>query len=245
MSEIKIQTNQCPQIKVQIFETEIDALLDSGASISVTNSTDLIDRYGLKILPSPIRICTADQTQYSCEGYANFPMTFRNVTKVVPVVVVPQVSRTFILGINFWNAFGIKPMMEGKEGLEDITEITQAQTAGETINELVHFFIHPVEVLPEIEKPPPDDSLDIPGLDLPEPSATTPETVETEHDLTSEERNRLTEVVRTFPCTTDGVLGRTTLLQHEINLREDDNHSTVAHRQFRQRWRRRFNGTKI
>lgn len=221
LSEIKIQTNQCPQVTIRIFETEIDALLDSGASICVTNSTDLVERYGLKILPSPIRICTADQTQYSCEGYVNFPITFRKVTRVVPVVVVPQVARNFILGINFWNAFGIKPMMEGEKGLEEITEITQSPATGETVNEIFHFFIHPVEALPVLEKPAPDESLDIPGLDLPEPSKTTPETVETEHELTSEERGHLAEVIRTFPCTADGVLGRTTLLQHEINLRED------------------------
>lgn len=89
------------------------------------------------------------------------------------------------------------------------------------VNEIFHFFIHPVEALPVLEKPAPDESLDIPGLDLPEPSKTTPDTVETEHELTSEERSHLAEVIRTFPCTADGVLGRTTLLEHEINLRED------------------------
>lgn len=32
--EVKIQTNQCPQVKVAIFGVEIDALLDSGAGIT-------------------------------------------------------------------------------------------------------------------------------------------------------------------------------------------------------------------
>lgn len=147
------------------------------------------------------------------------PITFRNVTKVVAVVIVPEITRTFILGINFWTTFGIKPMMQGEAGLEEIAEIT---TGGQDFpEELLHFFIHPVEALPAIEKPPPDESLDIPGIDLPEPSLTTPETIKTEHELSEKERKQLTDVIRTFPCTTEGRLGRTSLLQHEIVLQDD------------------------
>lgn len=198
----------------------MEALLDSGASISVTNSKDVVERYGLKILPSPIRICTADHTQYSCIGYANIPITFRDVTKVVSVVIVPEISRNLILGINFWKIFGIRPMMQGASGLEEVAEIGVLPNL-ETQQASFHFFIHPIDSLPVIEQTTPDDSLDISGLELPESSETTPETIETEHELTKQERKDLTEVVRLFPCTSDNFLGRTQLLQHEIILREE------------------------
>lgn len=196
----------------------MDALLDSGASISVMNSSKLIEQNGLKMLPSPIRVCTADQTQYSCSGYANLPVTFRGITRVISVVVVPEITRNLILGINFWNTFQIKPMMQGVAGLEEITEISASE---ELPTELFHFYIQPIETLPAIEKPPPDESLDIPGIDLPEPSKSTPETIETEHDLTEDERQELAKVVKLFPCTSDGHLGRTSLIEHEITLREE------------------------
>lgn len=56
---------------------------------------------------------------------------------------------------------------------------------------------------------------------MPEASKSTPESVETEHTLTVEERKELVDVIRTFACTTDKVLGRTSLIQHEINLKDN------------------------
>lgn len=217
--EIRIQTNRCPHIRVRIFDEEIESLLDSGASISVTNSKQLIESHGLKILASPIRICTADKTPYSCVGYANVPITFKEVTRVVAVVIVPEITRKLILGVNFWEAFKIKPMMIGTNGLEEVAELSITEDSFPS--DSFHFFVHPIDTLPIVGNTIPDESLDIPGLDLPGASVTTPETVETEHDLNPQERHELETIVRQFPCTTDNFLGRTTLLQHEIVLRED------------------------
>lgn len=220
LHEVRIQTGQCPQINVQIFETKVEALLDSGASISVMNSKQMVDRYGLKIINSPIQICTADRTKYSCIGYVNLPITFRNITKIISVVIVPEITRTLILGINFWEKFKIKPMIQGTYGLEEVTELT-IKSKLLIQHETFHFFVTPIETLPKIDQQIPDETLDIPELELPSASKTTPESVETEHTLTVEERSELVEVIRTFACTTDNVLGRTNLIHHEINLRED------------------------
>lgn len=183
-------------MRVDIFGVEFEALLDSGAGISVTNSTDLVDRHGLKLLPSPIKICTADKTQYSCTGYVNVPVKFKGITKVIALVVVPEISRELILGINFWKAFNIKPMIQNGSNFEEIALIQTANTAN-TQAETFHFFLHPIETLPTLGKLDPDESLDIPGLELPGPSQATPESIETEHELTPE-RALLTEVIREF-----------------------------------------------
>lgn len=41
---IRVSVTKCPHIHVHVFETEIDALLDSGAGISVINSSDIAER---------------------------------------------------------------------------------------------------------------------------------------------------------------------------------------------------------
>lgn len=109
---INIRNTTCPQIKVKVFETELEALLDSGAGISILNSLDIVNRYALRIQPASIRVTTADGSAYGCLGYVNVPYSFKGVTKVVPTLVVPEISRHLILGADFWKTFGIKPMID-------------------------------------------------------------------------------------------------------------------------------------
>lgn len=197
---------------VRIFDTDYDALLDSGASVCVTSVTNIAERNGLTMRESPIRIVTADKTVHKSLGYVQLPIEFNGITKVVPVLVVPQVCRRMILGYNFWKAFGIQPMMEGANGFEKIDTVSRENAELEVLD----FTILPIQSLPVIQKTDPDETLDIPALELPEPSKTTPETVETEHELQPEERAELTEAIKMFPCTTENRLGRTSLIQHEI-----------------------------
>lgn len=218
LCEIKIHTGSCPIVVVQIFNTSYEALLDSGASVCVTNVVDIAERHGLTLQPSPVKIVTADKTAHSCLGYVNLPMEFKGVTKIIPTLVVPQVTRELILGFNFWKLFGIQPMMQGEKGLEQVGT-TEPNLKSKTV-ETIQFSVLPIESFPIIKTTEPDESLDIPELELPEPSVTTPETVETEHDLSPTERAGLVECIKQFPCTTEGKLGRTTLIQHEIVLKE-------------------------
>ena len=83
---IRISVSQFPHIRVRIFDTEIDALLDSGAGVSVINSTELAEKHGLKILPAAVRVSTADGTDYSCLGYLNLPFSYKDVTRVIIVI---------------------------------------------------------------------------------------------------------------------------------------------------------------
>ncbi|XP_058827826.1 uncharacterized protein LOC131687751 [Topomyia yanbarensis] len=218
--EVRVQTESCPHVTVQIFDNNYDALLDSGASVSVTNIPDIAERNGLALQPSPLKIVTADKTVHESLGYVQLPIRFRGVTKILPTLVVPQVSRALILGYDFWKRFGIQPMVLGENGFE---QVNIAESTGQPSPEMdtLQVSILPIATLPALKQIEPDETLDIPALELPEASKTTPETVETEHELTTEERKQLAEVIRLFPCTTENRLGRTTLLQHEIVLREE------------------------
>ncbi|XP_058449045.1 uncharacterized protein LOC131429006 [Malaya genurostris] len=218
--EVRVQTESCPHISVKVFDTDYDALLDSGASVSVTNIKDIAKRNGLELEPSPLKIVTADKTVHESLGYVQLPIRFRGVTKIIPTLVVPQVSRALILGYDFWKRFGIQPMILGENGFEQISTIQEIDSAKPS-HETVQIPMLPITTLPVLQQGEPDETLDIPALELPEASRTTPETIETEHELTQGERIQLVEAIKLFPCTTENRLGRTSLLQHEIVLRDE------------------------
>lgn len=198
---------------MHVFETEIDALLDSGAGISVINSSDIAELYGLKILPAAVRVSTADGTEYKCSGYLNIPYTFKGITRVVPTIIVPQISRTLILGADFWESFRILPMIDVGNGPERIETLQVLKEP------YICFNIEPTGELPRVEDKEPDETLDIPTFD--EPNEPIPEEIETEHKLSESERCSLIETIKKFEFTSPGKLGRTDLIEHEIVLKDD------------------------
>ncbi|XP_055621960.1 uncharacterized protein LOC129765578 [Toxorhynchites rutilus septentrionalis] len=209
---ITINPSKCPHITVRVFDTEIEALLDSGAGVSVTNSSEFAIKYGLKILPAAIRVSTADGTAYKCLGYLNVPYTYKNMTRVIPTIIVPQISRKLILGTNFWEGFSIKPMIDMGYGLEKIETLDIGQTSQ------MCFTVEPTVEIPKIPEKE-DETLDFPTFDS--PAEPIPDEIETEHNLTTKERAQLITTIKQFAFTAPGKLGRTNLIQHEIILKED------------------------
>lgn len=210
---IKIETKKCPYLRVRVFDDEFTALLDSGAGISVINSLNLSLKYGMKLQPTRLRVSTADNTEYKCLGYLNIPYTYKNVTRVVPTVVVPEISKP-ILGCNFWRSFGITPMADLGNGPEPVGEFNM-------VEETIAFTLEPVGTLPELPTMEQDTTLDVPTFDIPEGrQEPTEETIEVEHELTEQQRQDLLAVVKQFEFTSSGKLGRTNLIEHEIVLKE-------------------------
>lgn len=237
---IKVNPNLCPKIRVSVLNTEIIALLDSGASISVLNSTKLIDKHRLKLFKATVVVSTADNTTHECIGYSNIPYTFAGITKVIPTIIVPQLSKTLILGMDFWNAFGIKPMIKCDNHL---AEVDLFDTTGQPlINCISHDQAGPSNseylepeiclkicsleltedetILNHTAKPENDESLDLPSLELPSDPEREIETIETEHELDEHQKKQLTEALKCFQWTSENKLGRTTLLEHEIEIIE-------------------------
>lgn len=58
----------------------------------------------------------------------------------------------------------------------------------------------------------------MPTLEIPNSTPQNPEDIQTEHQLTPVERQLLFEAVQTLPATTEGHLGRTHLIKHDIEL---------------------------
>lgn len=118
--EIRVNPSACPHIKVGILGTEIIALLDSGAGVSVMSDLNIVKSHGFKILNSNVKICTADDTEHTCLGYVNIPYTLANDTRVVPTLIVPGIKKPLILGMNFWKAFQIRPMISSNNRIEEL-----------------------------------------------------------------------------------------------------------------------------
>lgn len=87
---IRVSDTKYPHIRVQVNETEFEALLDSGAGTT-------------EVQPAAVRVGTADRTEYRCLGYLNIPFTYKGMTKVVHTIIVPQISRP-LSKLIFWRA---------------------------------------------------------------------------------------------------------------------------------------------
>lgn len=106
--QLNTYPHRCPHIVVRVLSEEIEGLADTGVSLSVISSVELIHKLGLKIHPANLQISTADGTPYNCLGYVNLPLSFNSVTHVLPVIVVPEMKKDLILGIDFLDRFGFR-----------------------------------------------------------------------------------------------------------------------------------------
>lgn len=212
------------------MEKEIEGLADTGAGITIINSRDLVEKLGLKIQKCSIRIKTADNTEYTCLGYANIPYTYGNQTCIVPTVIVPEVTKPLILGVDFLDRFNFQLMIP-----ENPTTLNSMQllsvSAEETNSPLLwadNFFSEEedavcfkIEPIAQEHFPEPvdfDESLEIPTIEIPATSLQSSIDIDTEHDLTAQQKQELFEAVRELPATNEGRLGRTRVLEHSIDL---------------------------
>lgn len=110
-----------PKINIDILGTNIRGLLDSGASITVLgrDADKLIAKW--KVKPKPIRILlkTADGKFHSCRKMAKLPIRFAGEKRYIRVFIAPNIDHDIVLGIDFWDAFGIRPaIFRGISSLE-------------------------------------------------------------------------------------------------------------------------------
>lgn len=223
--EFLVIPHKCPHIKVKIVNSEIDALLDSGAEISVLNSLDIVEIYNFKLHKTNITIDTAGKSNHKCIGFVNLPITFNNMTRVLRVYVVSDFTKTLILGVNFWEAFEIVPAMKMVNNRVKILKSSNygpkvdslfVDKNAENENEEVSLkFSKFAGLVTESQSDEEDFSLEIPTLDFQSMSV---EEIETEHVLDECERRNLLDAISNFSFSEDERIGRTQILAHEINL---------------------------
>ncbi|KAL1400209.1 hypothetical protein pipiens_007629 [Culex pipiens pipiens] len=211
MESIETTVHRCPHIKVRVLSEEVEGLADTGASLSIISAVDLINKLGLLIHPANLRISTADGTSYSCLGYVNLPISFKDTTHVLKTIVVPEVKKDLILGIDFLNKFGFQLLAPNTgdpvtEGCVNSLDFALVEDYFGDEEEKICFQLQPTSEQIEVseEKIEIDESLEIPTVEIPENILIQPSDIETEHQLTDEERTKLFEAVLQLPATKDG-----------------------------------------
>jgi len=100
---------------VEILGTTMSGLLDSGASCTVLGkgALELASRLGLCVFEKEnASVKTADGTRHSVAGYIYVPFSFDGRLRIIPTLLIPTLNRELILGIDFWENFDIKPVIQ-------------------------------------------------------------------------------------------------------------------------------------
>lgn len=102
-----------PYAIITINNKEFIGLLDSGAQVTVLGKEfeSIINEFNLKIHKSTVAIKTADGTVHPNNSRVELPVQFNGQTKKINAIFTPTISRSLILGIDFWNAFKIQLYM--------------------------------------------------------------------------------------------------------------------------------------
>lgn len=110
---LNIDGDNRPYVKVEIGHKTIVALLDSGAQITVLGSdfAPFFKQLNIQLCPSIFSIKTADGTAHSDTSSVKLPIKYNGQTKIIDAVYAPAISRILVLGIDFWDAFKIRPML--------------------------------------------------------------------------------------------------------------------------------------
>lgn len=91
-------------------------LLDSGANISVLgrNALELANKLKLQIYTYNNTVKTADGKPHTVMGFVYLPISFNKTTHLIETLLVPSISSELILGMDFWTAFEIVPIIKRK-----------------------------------------------------------------------------------------------------------------------------------
>lgn len=88
-------------------------LLDSGATISIlgTDACNSLLEAGATLHRSDdlTHIVSATNSRAPVVGFFILPITFDNLTRIIKLYVVPDVSPSLVLGVDFWRAFDLAP----------------------------------------------------------------------------------------------------------------------------------------
>lgn len=131
-----------PYADIDIVGTRQRGLLDSGATCSLLGGrlTEIVERLGLTKYPAIGTIRTADNSKHPVSYYALVPMEYNNKKLTLPVLCVESLPDLLILGMNFWNLFGVKINICGVEvttssDLSIFSSLTEAQkkALGDTV----------------------------------------------------------------------------------------------------------------
>ncbi|KNC30731.1 Retrovirus-related Pol polyprotein from transposon 297 [Lucilia cuprina] len=105
---------------IQIGESRLEGLLDSGASISILGKDclELVDKLGLNVSPILAEVRTAGGKEYNVIGKTSLNVDYKGKSGRVEFYLVPDLIQKVYLGINFWREFQIAPEIFELDAIE-------------------------------------------------------------------------------------------------------------------------------
>jgi hypothetical protein len=94
-----------PYLDIRVFGAKLRSLLDSGASRTILGKQGLwiVNKFPARLKPLKQNFVeTADLSRHIIEGEVILPITLEDRTKFIPVLVVPSLNQSLILGVDFW-----------------------------------------------------------------------------------------------------------------------------------------------
>lgn len=99
-----------PYVKVRVHKEECYPLLDSGSQINIISyrHDDELQRFKTRIDPCNMLISTVSKADHEVTGVMHLMYEIGSRSFVLPTIVMKSHRSYFIVGIEFWQAFGIK-----------------------------------------------------------------------------------------------------------------------------------------
>lgn len=106
--------DQRPYLEITVMGVSILALLDSGASKTVVGNSgyEKLRALGLALVEAPSKCTMANGHSCSVLGFIQTPITLMNKTRVLDILIVPELPHTCILGVDFWMAMEVVPNLK-------------------------------------------------------------------------------------------------------------------------------------
>ena len=107
---INTENDNRPHAVITVLGRSVTGLLDSGANCSLLGgkAIKMVEELQLKKGTVKGGIQTADGTKHGIETFVNLPIAYNGRNENLPTLLVPSLPDCVILGMNFWNKFGVR-----------------------------------------------------------------------------------------------------------------------------------------
>ncbi|XP_055584860.1 uncharacterized protein LOC129737726 [Uranotaenia lowii] len=135
-----------PHAVLDVLGKKVTALLDSGANCSLLGGSkaQIVEELGLRKEALSGGIKTADGTPHQINHFTRLPISYNNRSEILPVLLVPSLPDCAIMGMNFWQTFGVKAVCfsimssEIEQDAEPMKALSPEQQ--KRLDQVVHIF---------------------------------------------------------------------------------------------------------